>query len=133
MLISVGSQYKGVKYVLTSTRFKWYYWKLLQNVILILLREMICEHQLKFTGHSICMPKYGPANRFFIYESKIKSSVRPDAPTKTYLNQISPNCLPSDEKALEAKRKMAVNKSICSQHFVVSKKKKYPDRSFYSE
>ena len=95
------------------------------------LRETIRERQLKFTGHCIRMPKDEPANRFVIYESRIKSSLRPGAPRTTYLNQISSHILQSGEKSLEAGeiRKMAVNKSEWSQLFVVSKKKKPPDRS----
>ena len=95
------------------------------------LRETIRERQLKFTGHCIRMPKDEPANRFFIYESRIKSSLRPGAPRTTYLNQISSHILQSGEKSLEAAeiRKMAVKKSEWSQVFVVSKKKKPPDRS----
>ena len=46
----------------------------------------IRERQLKFTGHCIRMPTDEPANRFVIYESRIKSSLRPGAPRTTYLN-----------------------------------------------
>ena len=53
------------------------------------LRETIRERQLKFTGHCICMPKDELANRFVIYESRIKSSLRPGASKTTFLNQIS--------------------------------------------
>ena len=49
------------------------------------LHETIRERQLKFTGHCIRMPTDEPANRFFIYESRIKSSLRPGAPRTTYL------------------------------------------------
>ena len=98
------------------------------------LCETIRERQLKFTGHCIRMPTDEPANRFVIYESKIRASLRSGAPRTTYLHQISSHILPG-EKALEANeiRKMAVNKSKWSQLFVVSKKKKPPDRSSQPE
>ena len=48
------------------------------------------ERQLKFTGHCIRMPTYEPANRFLSYESKTKSSLRPDVPKKKY-NSIKSN------------------------------------------
>ena len=84
------------------------------------------ERQLKFTGHCIRMPTDEPTNRFVIYESRIKSSLRSGAPRTTYLNQILSQ---SGEKSLEEEiRKMAVNKSEWSQLFVVSKKKKPTDR-----
>ena len=104
---------------------------LYQLTVQVPLRETIRERQLKFAGHYIRMPTDEPANRFVIYESRIKSSLRPGAPKTTYLNQISSHILQSGEKSLETGeiRKMAVNKSEWSQHFVVSKKKKPPDRS----
>ena len=83
-------------------------------------------------GHCIRLPTDEVAIRFLIYESRIKSSLWPGAPRMTYLNQISSHILQSGEKSLEAGeiRKMAVNKSeFVSQLFVVSKKKKPPDRS----
>ena len=42
----------------------------------------IREHQLKFTGHFICMFTDEPNNRFVIYKSKIKSSLPPSASKK---------------------------------------------------
>ena len=42
-----------------------------------------------------------PTNRFVIYESKIRSSLRAGKPRTTYLNQISYHILPG-EKTLEA-------------------------------
>ena len=75
------------------------------------LRQTICERQLKFTGHCIRMPTDEPANRFVIYESRIKSSLRPGAPRTTYLNHISSHILQFGEKFLEEGeiRKMVVN------------------------
>ena len=65
------------------------------------LRETIRERQLKFTGHLIRMTTDEPANRFFIYESKIRSSILPGSSIRssvrsrtTYLNQISPHIIP---------------------------------------
>ena len=49
------------------------------------LRETIREPQLKFTGHCICMPTDELVNRFVIYESRIKSSLRLGTPRTTYL------------------------------------------------
>ena len=53
------------------------------------------ERQLEFTCHCIRMPSDEPANRFIIYESKIRQSLRPDAPKTKYLNltRKSPNLL----------------------------------------
>ena len=74
----------------------------------------LCEtiREQKFRGHCIHMPTDEPANRFVIYEYKIKSSLWQGAPMTTYLHQISSHFLPG-EKTLEANeiRKMAVNKS----------------------
>ena len=83
-----------------------------------------------FTSHCIRTSTDEPANRFVIYQSMIKSSLRSGAPRTTFLNQISSHILQSGEKSLEAGeiRKMAMNKSEWSQLFVVSKKKKPPDR-----
>ena len=96
------------------------------------LRETIHKRKLKFTGHCIRMLKEVPADRFVIYESRIKSSLRPREPRTTYLKQISSQIQQSGEKSLEAGeiRKMAVNKSEWSQPLVVSKKKKFLDWSF---
>ena len=95
------------------------------------LRETIRERQLKFTVHCIRIPTDETPNRFFIYESRIKSSLRPVAPRTTYLNQTSSQILQSGEKSLEAGeiRKMAAYKSEWSQLFAVCKKKKPPERS----
>ena len=68
------------------------------------------ERQLKFTRHCIRMPTNEAANRFVIYVSKIRLSLRPCAPRTTYLHQISSHILPG-EKTLEANKeitKMAV-------------------------
>ena len=80
---------------------------------------------------SVNMPTDELANRFVIYESMIKTSLRRGAPRTKYLNQISSHILLSGEKSLKAEeiRKMAVKKSEWSQLFVLSKKKKPPDRS----
>ena len=48
------------------------------------------------------MPTDEPINRFVLYESKVRPSLRPGAPTGTYRQQISSHLLP-DEKAIEAK------------------------------
>ena len=89
---------------------------------------MIRERQLKFTDHFIRMPTDEPINLFVLYESKIKPSLRPGTPTRTFRQQISSHLLP-DEKALEATEiwKIAVNESVWNKHFVVSKKKKPQD------
>ena len=60
------------------------------------IREAIREGQLKFIGHCIRMTTDEPTNRFVIYESKIRSSLRPGAPKKTFLNKISSNILSSE-------------------------------------
>ena len=104
--------------------------RLYQRVNQVPIREMIRERQLKFTGHCIRMPTDEPINRFVLYESKVRPSLRPGAPIRTYRQQISSHLLPG-EKALEATEiwKIAVNKSSWNKHFVVSKKKKPPDLS----
>ena len=104
--------------------------RLYQQVNQVPVREMIRERQLKFTGHCIRMPTDEPINRFVLYESKVRPSLRPGAQTRTYRQQISSHLLPG-EKALEATEiwKIAVNKSAWNKHFVVSKKKKPPDLS----
>ena len=38
------------------------------------ISEMICEHQLQFTGHCLHMPKYETANIYVIYQSKIRQA-----------------------------------------------------------
>ena len=95
------------------------------------LCETIRECQLKLTGQCIRIPTDEPVNLFFIYETRIRSSLCPGASRTTYLNQISSHILQSDDKAFEAGeiRKMAVKKSEWSQLFVVPKKTKPPDRS----
>ena len=67
--------------------------------------------RVTFTGDCIRIPTEEPANRFFIYEPRIKSSLRPASTNTTYHNQISPYIQQSGEKSLEVgeKRKMAVN------------------------
>ena len=92
-------------------------------------QALLRQRQLKFTGHCSRIPTDGPDNRFVIYESKIRSSLRPDVLRTIYLNQISSHILP-DEKTLEDNqiRRMAANKSEQSQLFVVSKKKNPLDR-----
>ena len=103
-----------------------------QSLYQLTCQVLLRARQLKFTGHCISMPQDEPANRFFIYLSRIKSSLRSGAPKATYLNQISSHIQQSGEKYLEAGEitKMELNKSEWSHLFVVSKKKKLPDRSF---
>ena len=97
------------------------------NLYILTGQATLCERQLKFTGHCIrmVMSTDEPDNIFVISESKIKSSLRPDAPRTTYLNQMSSYILPGD-KTLEANeiRKITVK---WIHIFVVSKKKKPPD------
>ena len=63
-----------------------------------------------------------------IYESRIKSSLRPGTPRTAFLNQIWSHILQSGEKSLEAGdiRKMMVNKFEWSQIFWCLRKKKPP-------
>ena len=77
------------------------------------------------------MPTEEPANRFVIYESRIKLSLRPREQRMPYLNQTSSHILQSGDKYLEAGeiRMMPVNKFEWIKVFFVSKKKKPPDRS----
>ena len=56
------------------------------------------------TGFACHMPTDEPDNQFVIYESRIRSSLRPGAPNTTYSNQISSHILRSDEKARKLKR-----------------------------
>ena len=91
------------------------------------LRETIRERQLEFTDHCIRMATDEPVNRFVIYESRIKSSLRPGAPRIHILIKFR-LILQSGEKSLE-EGEMAVYKSDWSQLFVMSKKNKPPDRS----
>ena len=49
---------------------------------------MIRKRQLKFTGDCILMLIDEPNNRFVLYESKVRSPLRPGAPTSTYRQQI---------------------------------------------
>ena len=83
---------------------------------------LLAKRQLKLTGHCIRMPTDEFANRFVIYESKIRSSLQPDAPSTTYLNQISSYTLPG-KKTVEANaiRRMAAKISKWSHIYVVSK------------
>ena len=39
-------------------------------------QKPLLERHLKFKDHCICMPTYDSANRFVIYEFKIRSSLR---------------------------------------------------------
>ena len=74
------------------------------------------------------MPTYRePINRFVLYESKVRTSLRPGAPTRRYRQQISSHLLPG-EKALEAIGiwKIAVN------IFAWNKQNDDDDDSFYS-
>ena len=74
-----------------------------------------------------------PAHRFVLYESKIKQSLRPGAPRRTYLQQISAHLL-RDERAtaleVDTIRKWAEDKSTWSKHFAESRKNKPPDPLF---
>ena len=81
---------------------------------------MIRERLLKFPGHCIRMPTDESINLFVLYESKVRPSLRLEAPTRTYGRQIL--SLPG-EKTLKATDiwKIVVNKSACNKHFVVSK------------
>ena len=55
---------------------------------------MIRERQLKFTGRCIRMLADEPINRFVLFESKVRPSLQPGAPTRTYRQQIvSPSTL----------------------------------------
>ena len=63
-------------------------------------REMLSERHLKFTGHCIRMPTDELINMFDFYESKVRPSLRPGAPTKSYRLQISSHLL-HGEKALD--------------------------------
>ena len=86
----------------------------------------LSERHLKFTGHCIRMPTDEPAYQFVIYESMIRSFLRPGAPRTKYLNKISSHIqLQSGVKSIKAEEigKMASEKSDRSQLFVVSKKK----------
>jgi hypothetical protein len=97
------------------------------------IRETIRARQLKFTGHCLRMATEEPAHRFVLYESKIKPSLRPGAPRKTYRQQITSYLLRDENaNALEADliRKWAENKTTWSSHFAVPRKKKPPDPLF---
>ena len=52
------------------------------------LCETISERQLKFTGHCIHILTDEPANRFVIYEYRIRSSLQPGVSRTTYFNRI---------------------------------------------
>ena len=63
------------------------------------IRETIREHYLKFRGHSVLILTENPGKSFVMYEPKIRSSLRPEAPRTTFLNQISirfPNAFRND-------------------------------------
>ena len=97
------------------------------------IRETIRARQLKFTGHCLRMATEEPAHRFVLYESKIKPSLRPGAPRKTYRQQITSYLLRDENaNALEADliRKWAENRTTWSSHFAVPRKKKPPDPLF---
>ena len=82
--------------------------------------------------HRSCirMPNDELTNLFVIYESIIRTSLRPGAPTTTYFNQISFLIL-SDNKTFVANeiRKMAAKAFNWSQIFVVFKNKTHLDWS----
>ena len=97
------------------------------------IRETIRARQLKFTGHCLRMAADEPAHRFVLYESKIKPSLRPGAPRKTYRQQITSYLLRDENaNALEADliRKWAEDRTTWSSHFAVPRKKKPPDPLF---
>ena len=103
--------------------------RLYLRVYQVPISQMILEHQFKFKGHCFRMPTHEPINRFVFFESKVRPSLRPGAQTSPYRQHILSYLIP-DEKATEAEKlKIAVNKSGCNKHFVVSKKKKPPDLS----
>ena len=84
---------------------------------------------LKLAG--IRMHPDEPINRFVIYESKVRSSLRPKVTTRRYLQNISSHLL-LGEKAIEANliRKIVVNKSRWNKNFVAFKKKNPSDPIF---
>ena len=49
------------------------------------LRET--KNDLKLKGHSVLIPTEKPGNRFVMYEPRIRSSLLPEEPRTTYLNQ----------------------------------------------
>ena len=51
--------------------------RLYQRVNQLPIRDMIRERQLKFTRHCIRIITDKPINRFVLYESKVKPSLRP--------------------------------------------------------
>ena len=95
------------------------------------LHETIRERQLNFTGHCIRMADDEPINRFILYESKIRPSLRRGAPRRTYRQQISSYLTPKGEQTLgpEEIRALAKNKDQWRKHFVVPRPKKPPDPS----
>jgi len=95
------------------------------------LHETIRERQLNFTGHCIRMADDEPINRFILYESKIRPSLRRGAPRRTYRQQISSYLTPKGEQTLgpEEIRALAKNKDEWRKHFVVPRQKKPPDPS----
>ena len=77
------------------------------------------------------MPEDEPINRFILYESKIRLSLRRGAPKKTYRQQISTYLFPEGEDALNSEeiRRLAKDKDTWRKHFVVPRPKKPPDPS----
>lgn len=93
------------------------------------ISKSIRAMQLNFTGHCIRMDDDEPANRFILYESKIRPSNRPGAPRRTYRQQISSYLLPKGEDAFSTEeiRALAKKKELWRTHFVVPRPKKPPD------
>jgi exonuclease III len=105
--------------------------ELYKRVGQIPISETIRERQLKFTGHCLRMAADEPAHRFIVYESKIKTSLRPGAPRRTYRQQISSYLHPGEKDIkLEADemQRRAENRTAWNQ-FAVSRRKKPPDPS----
>ena len=91
--------------------FKWYY-----SIVNLFVQ-----------GHCIRMHSDEPINRFVLYESKVRPSIRPGAPTET-TNFVSPS---TRWQSARSNRKM---EDSCTQTWVeqstaVSKKKKPKDLS----
>ena len=82
------------------------------------IRETIRKHYLKFRGHRVLIPTEKPGNSFFMYEPKIRSSLRPEAPRTTFLNQSTirfRNAVRNDYTSLiEQKRSIKILKIIRS-------------------
>ena len=58
--------------------------RLYQRVNQVQIRENIREWQLKFKGNCTRMPTDEPVNRFVIYESKVRLSLQPEAPSRRH-------------------------------------------------